>query len=85
MRLKILIIYVICQMLSAPITNYVWNSIMAIEPTIDIVILANKIKLIVLLYHLMMVSFIFMYIDMRYRHYTLNKEYSDNLLKTMEE
>ena len=84
MRLKILIIYVLCQMLSAPITNYVWNSIMAIEPTIDIVILANKIKLIVLLYHLM-VSFMFMYIDMIYRHCALNKEYSDNLLKTMEE
>lgn len=85
MRLKILIMYVLCQMLSALIANYVWNSVMAIEPTIDIVILANKIKLIVLIYHLMMVSFIFVYIDMRYRHYALNKEYSDNLLKTMEE
>ena len=85
MRLKILIIYVLCQMLSIPIVNYVWNSIMSIEPTIDIVIIANKIKLIVLIYHLLMVSFIFMYIDMRYRHHALNKEYSDNLLKTMEE
>lgn len=85
MRAKILIMYVLCQILSVPIINYVWNIIMSIEPTIDIMILANKIKLIVLIYHLLMVSFMFMYIDMRYRHYTLNKEYSDALLENMEE
>lgn len=85
MRAKILIMYVLCQILSVPIINYVWNNIMSIEPTIDIMILANKIKLIILIYHLLMVSFMFMYIDMRYRHYTLNKEYSDALLENMEE
>ena len=85
MRAKILIMYVLCQILSVPIINYVWNNIMSIEPTIDIMTLANKIKLIVLIYHLLMVSFMFMYIDMRYRHYTLNKEYSNALLKNMEE
>ena len=85
MRAKILIMYVLCQTLSIPITNYVWNIIMSIEPTIDIMILAKKIKLIILIYHLLMVSFMFMYIDMKYRHYTLNKEYPDALLKTMEE
>ena len=80
MRAKILIMYVLCQILSITIINYVWNIIMSIEPTIDIMILAKKIKLIILIYHLLMVSFMFMYIDMKYRHYTLIKEIKSILM-----